>query len=213
MLKCVTTVLYWRLGYTDWGTPIEEFVHPKLQQGKLRLQGRLSTVTGMRAYPARGYVQVDYDSDDNLVGERFIFDGLKVLDFVESLLEIDPKLQEQVVMDTELARVSIHLAFRTVAWLYADVWGDWEMHEKYLDKGSQMFGAKGATKILAFKKNFITHFPAYELEGPMYFDAYHRTVTAPFECLIPHKRGKGVDVLQWNKKVSKLEKVEAIRYA
>mmetsp|Transcript_14031 Transcript_14031/g.17004 ORF Transcript_14031/g.17004 Transcript_14031/m.17004 type:complete len:247 (-) Transcript_14031:660-1400(-) len=228
MLKCVTTVIYWRLGFGDYGTPLEEYATTELRDGKLKAQGTLRKISTMRAYPKKGYVQVEYETDTDLVGERFMMVGdsigyKRVADFIEMRIEGvgergdqdgggEGRHLPQNMVAKEEASLSIHLAFRTAAWLYADVYGEWKTHEMYLDKNSSMYGAKGTERVLAFKKDFLTGFPAYTLEGPMYIDVESRTVTTAFRCLLAGKIGKGVEIVTWNKGGSKVAKVDAIRY-
>lgn len=90
------------------------------------------------------------------------------------------------------------LAF-ALRWLKADCEGDLAVHQQLVAPNAQMFGAVGATEVLAFKKSFLKMEKNYEVDAILDVDLHNRVVVvASFECLIPGREGRGTDVMQFD---------------
>lgn len=123
------------------------------------------------------------------------------------LLKIGGRVQQ-------IARAShSYLLGIALAWLYADVYALFSVHESMLEAGAEMFGALGVDMVMEFKRNFLTERSEnYKVDAIHHVDVKNRAVVADFECLIPEKEGRGTDVVVFSQ-AWKVAKVQAIRHS
>jgi hypothetical protein len=149
-------------------------------------------------------VAVEYAAGYALLGERFFFDGSAVAERVRSEASEEVATPDMVEFDPRLLRAALE-------WLRADVFRDFDTHRQMLHPDAEMFGARGADEVLAFKKRFLTQSPAYEIPA-VTVDVKNRVVVAEFTCLIPGKEGKGTDIIAFDDDF-RVRKVTAVRHA
>lgn len=118
------------------------------------------------------------------------------------------------------------LLWQALHFLRADVYGDAGVHAEMLSENAAMFGAKGKSNILEFKRTWLrnssslssaadsTTAPAmlnYDVDAVHHVDVENRVVVANFRSLLPGKEGLGTDILKFDFHF-KVVGVEAIRH-
>tara|TARA_B100000459_G_scaffold54162_1_gene29245 strand:- start:2 stop:307 length:306 start_codon:yes stop_codon:yes gene_type:complete len=73
-----------------------------------------------------------------------------------------------------------------------------------------MFGARGRAAVMALKRENLSRAPSYRIESVAAVDVRGGSVAAVFECLIPGREGRGVDVVRVAD--GKVVAVDALRF-
>lgn len=168
----------------------------------LQSEGSADLVLAMRARTgAVPHVNVEY-LDPAMLGERFFFRGGQIP--YRGASRGPPAVAVEPPGNASMLVASLE-------WLRADVVGDFGVHRSMVHPDAEMFGAKGADEVLAFKQAFLKAFPAYEVPA-VFVDHTSRVVVAEFVCLVPGKEGRGTDFMAFDDEM-RVTRVSAVRHA
>ena len=95
-------------------------------------------------------------------------------------------------------------------WLAAEVACDFDALDALLADDAAMFGARGRAAVMALKRENLSRAPSYRIESVAAVDVRGGSVAAVFECLIPGREGRGVDVVRVAD--GKVVAVDALRF-
>ena len=97
-------------------------------------------------------------------------------------------------------------------WLAAEVACDFDALDALLADDAAMFGARGRAAVMALKRENLSRAPSYRIESVAAVDVRggSGSVAAVFECLIPGREGRGVDVVRVAD--GKVVAVDALRF-
>ena len=74
----------------------------------------------------------------------------------------------------------------------------------------ELLGARGRAAVMALKRENLSRAPSYRIESVAAVDVRGGSVAAVFECLIPGREGRGVDVVRVAD--GKVVAVDALRF-